>query len=139
MTLWHGRYPMNFLQIFRAPFPKNTSGGMPLFFSIIRLVYSQDYIVFITQAMFSEIKFWCKRGRVAFRILPNIYDGAFFENSKRLFGKVLNTSLDLIFSGVGVVVIYGIFFALFTWVFTDEYPDFTDEYPDINFSLLLYK
>ena len=28
ITLWHGCSPANLLHIFRAPFPKNTSGGL---------------------------------------------------------------------------------------------------------------
>ena len=30
IALWHGYYPVNFLYIFRPPFPRNTSGKLPL-------------------------------------------------------------------------------------------------------------
>ena len=30
ITLWHGRSPVNLMDIFRTPFPKNTSGGLLL-------------------------------------------------------------------------------------------------------------
>ena len=30
-TLWHGCSPVNLLHIFRTPFPKNTSGRIPIY------------------------------------------------------------------------------------------------------------
>ena len=30
IALWHGYSPVNFLYIFRTPFPRNTSGKLPL-------------------------------------------------------------------------------------------------------------
>ena len=46
ITLRHGCSPVNLLQIFRAPFPKNTSRGLLLLFQLFREDVSFKYITF---------------------------------------------------------------------------------------------
>ena len=43
IALWHGCSPVNFLHIFRKPFPRNTSGWLLLeihFYDVRRVLYS---------------------------------------------------------------------------------------------------
>ena len=42
ITLWHGCSPVNLLHIFRTPFLKNTSGGLLLNLSILRVIHQTE-------------------------------------------------------------------------------------------------
>ena len=50
---WHGSSPVNLLRIFRTPFPKNTSGGLP--FSMAALFFNENG--FLACRMISRFKY----------------------------------------------------------------------------------